>query len=157
MNSFEPITANMYDKEFVFLFAQSEWSFEDDLVSCLRLFKTSDARGMGVYTTVGIDKGAFVIEYAGELDDLLCSVETTKAFIDPFHRVDLARFINRHCLPNYLLYLSNDGFKHRIDITAGKKITAGEELTFKYSDVKTYFQNFFTCTCGAKRRITIKM
>lgn len=113
--------------------------------------------GLGLFTTVPIQKGAFVIEYTGEkitneeadrrggkylfeLDD--------KWTIDGKERGNIARYINHSCDPNCETEVEGE----RIFVYAIRDIAAGEELAYDYGD--EYYNDIIKpigCRCGAKK------
>ncbi|EGZ05114.1 hypothetical protein PHYSODRAFT_534825, partial [Phytophthora sojae] len=129
---------------------------------------------LGVRTLEDIPRTHFVTEYVGELIseyDKLCVPDgrylielvvnadnpDDSVYIYPDKFGNIAKFINHSCAPNCTAMLVNDGTARRIAIMTRKKIKAGEELTFKYSDSKEYFETYFRCVCNTKNCIINKM
>ena len=98
--------------------------------------------GFGLFTTVPIKKGTFIIEYVGELisadeadrrgGQYLFEINS-KWTIDGKSRTNLARYINHSCRPN--CESDTNERKKQITITAIKNIKAGEELHYDYGRV----------------------
>lgn len=128
----------------------------DRLVSSLRLFWKNAAVGFGVKTIRSIGKGAFVVEYTGELvsfeevnargdgattrnytlvlkenipkhDMVLCTC------VDASAAGNVSRFINHSCEPNLEIYGIRVDFPiPRLCLFASRDIVEGEELTISY-------------------------
>lgn len=109
--------------------------------------------GRGLFTTVPITKGDFVIEYTGKKIPTAYAdtLKTRYLFeidsdwtIDGSSPENTARYINHSCRPNCESEL-RDG---RILIYAVRNIQKGEELTMDYGD--EYFDEFIRphgCKC----------
>lgn len=111
--------------------------------------------GFGLFTTVPIKKGTFVIEYVGELisadeadrrgGQYLFEINS-RWTIDGKSRDNLARYINHSCRPN--CESDTNERQKRITITAIKNIGAGEELTYNYG--KNFWNDYIKpkgCRC----------
>ncbi|QDZ24870.1 histone methyltransferase [Chloropicon primus] len=138
----------------------------------LKAFLTESC-GWGVKTKEKIPKGAFVIEYAGEIiHDAECEKRMWEAkkihernfymmeisgncVIDARHKANLSRLINSSCHPNCRSQKCVDAAtgEVRVGIFALRDIEPGEELSYNYQ-----FQHFahgekdvtsFDCRCGA--------
>ena len=117
--------------------------------------RSKPGRGLGLFTTVPIKKGVFVIEYTGkilpnkEADDLGTKYlfEVDDQFtIDGSVRSNKARYINHACKPNCEPEVDED--ERRVFIYAIKNIPAGAELTYDYGD--EYFEDIITPAGGCK-------
>ena len=136
----------------------------------LRPFLT-ERRGWALRTTTAVPKGAFVVEYvgeviterecesrlwackaAGETNFYLMQLSAGK-IIDARHKGNVSRLINSSCDPNCETQKWTDAStdETRVGIFALRDIAAGEELTYDYC-----FQHFgasadhsFRCECGA--------
>ncbi len=111
--------------------------------------------GLGLFTTVDIKKGTFIIEYVGKLltadeadakgGQYLFEINS-RWTIDGTTRKNLARYINHSCRPNCESD-TNDRLK-RITIAAIKNIKAGTELTYDYG--KAFWNDYIKpkgCRC----------
>jgi SET domain-containing protein len=116
--------------------------------------------GLGLFATGPIKKGAFVIEYWGEVvsedeanrrgGKYLFELDHDKA-IDGTTRKNTARYMNHSCRPN----CESDTVGTRVYITALRAIREGEELTYDYG--KEYWNDHMgpdRCRCARclKRR-----
>jgi uncharacterized protein len=112
--------------------------------------------GLGLFAGEDIKKGAFVIEYTGELisaeeadrrgGKYLMEISSRRT-IDGKGRANTARYINHGCKPNCEAVVKGS----RVEIEAIRSIAAGEELAYDYG--KYYFDTYirpFGCKCGAK-------
>ena len=109
--------------------------------------------GLGLFTTMRIAKGDFVIEYTGKLlsnkeADYLNSrylfQVNSRWTLDGSGRENLSRYINHSCRPNCVAYTT----RLKIRIYAKRHIVAGEELCYDYG--KEYFDEFIRpkgCAC----------
>ncbi|MFU8781131.1 MAG: SET domain-containing protein [Kiritimatiellia bacterium] len=112
------------------------------------------AAGLGLYTEAEIEKGGFVIEYAGpirgaaEIRGMRCKYlfeTSSRRFVDGSPRWNLARYINHSCSPNCVVRI----LRGRIYVFAKRRICAGEELAYNYG--RAYFAEFIApdgCRCG---------
>jgi uncharacterized protein len=124
--------------------------------------RTGDARrfevkrtptGLGLFTTAEIPKGAFVIEYTGEL---VPNAEADRRggrylfqvngrwTIDGTGRANLSRYINHSCKPNCIAHTRGLSVK----IYALRAIVVGEELSYDYGE--EYFDAYIKpkgCLC----------
>lgn len=101
--------------------------------------KRSALGGIGLYTTVPLKKGTYVIEYTGEKiteeeanrrgGKYLFTINS-RWTVDGKDRRNTARYINHSCKPNCEAEIK----KGRVLIYAIKNIAEGEELTFNYGD-----------------------
>jgi uncharacterized protein len=103
------------------------------------LLRKRSATGLGLFTTERIKKGAFVIEYTGEvLSGKEANArggkylfETSKdRFIDGTTRSNLARYINHSCGPNCEIEIK----RGRIYVVAKRTIEPDEELNYDYDE-----------------------
>eukprot|EP00301_Raphidiophrys_heterophryoidea_P013308 c20698_g1_i1.p1 GENE.c20698_g1_i1~~c20698_g1_i1.p1 ORF type:complete len:203 (+),score=30.26 c20698_g1_i1:2-610(+) len=128
-------------------------------------------KGWGVRAVNAIEKGAFVIEYIGELiesevaeqrgrqyDAIRCSTLydldaanlENKYTLDASYHCSVARFINHSCNPNLANYQvltdHHDIDRPHICFFASRNILPGEELSFdyRYPNVKRTLR----CHCG---------
>jgi uncharacterized protein len=109
--------------------------------------------GLGLFTTIPIQKNDFIIEYRGKkISSEEANIHTGKYLfdindkwtIDGANRSNIARYINHSCKPNCEAEIKQG----RIAILARKNIKAGEELTYDYG--KDYFDIFIKphgCKC----------
>lgn len=109
--------------------------------------------GLGLFARTDIKKGAFVVEYTG---DVLTRAEANKRnsrylfetsanrLIDGSPRSNLARYVNHACEPNCEIEI----IRGRVYVVALRDIKAGEELGYDYDT--EYFESFITqerCLC----------
>eukprot|EP00884_Botryococcus_braunii_P021638 jgi/Botrbrau1/8158/Bobra.357_2s0006.1 len=137
----------------------------------MKVFLTEN-RGWGVQASESIEKGSFIVEYAGEVIDIKeCQARMRAAneagephfymmelgpglVIDARKKGNLARLINSSCDPNCESQKWHDAAtgEVRIGIFATRDIKPGEELTYDYQ-----FQHSgvaaaalgYRCMCGA--------
>jgi hypothetical protein len=114
--------------------------------------------GLGLFASVPIKKGRFIIRYTGrkirtetadELDTRYLFEINTRWTIDGSSRRNRARYINHSCRPNAEVYF----VKHVIKIRAIKNIKPGDEITYHYG--RNYFDAFIKavgCKCAACAR-----
>ena len=114
------------------------------------------ATGLGLFATVEIAKGAFIIEYMGR------RISTAQAArleargarylyeidgrwtVDGSSRRNIARYANHSCRPN----AESDVVRGKVILRAIKAIDAGDEITYDYG--KEYFELFLRqagCRC----------
>lgn len=110
--------------------------------------------GRGLFATVPIRKGDFILEYTGRRipTSYADTLKTRYLFeldekwtVDGSMRTNVARHVNHSCVPNCEVQL-RDG---KILIFAARNIQRGEELTFDYGD--EYFEEFIRpsgCKCA---------
>ena len=134
--------------------------------------KTIDARftikdaghgmGDGLFATVPIKKGEFIMEYTGERLPTAIADERESRYlfeidedwtIDGSDKSNTARYINHSCDPNAEAEIvEEEGVPGgKIIISAVKNIRKGEEITFDYD--QEYFDEYIKpigCKCGAK-------
>lgn len=101
--------------------------------------KRSALGGIGLYTSVPLKKGTYIIEYTGEKiteeeanrrgGKYLFTINS-RWTIDGKDRKNTARYINHSCKPNCEAQIK----KGRVLIYALKNISVGEELTFDYGE-----------------------
>ncbi len=111
--------------------------------------------GLGLFATIDIKKGTFIIEYVGKLLTAVQADEkggqylfeiNSRWTIDGTTRKNLARYINHSCRPNCETE-TYDRTK-RIEVTAIKNIKVGEELTYDYG--KAFWNDYIKpkgCRC----------
>ncbi len=109
--------------------------------------------GLGLFAMESIKKGAYVIEYVGEVitpeegdkrENRYIFGVNERVDIDGSARWNLARYINHSCRPNCDAEDIND----RVFIIARKNIMLGEEITYDYG--KEYFDEWIKpkgCRC----------
>ena len=112
--------------------------------------------GFGLFTTVPIKKGTFIIQYVGKM---LTSDEANEKggqylfeinsrwTIDGTERTNTARYINHSCRPN--CESDTDERKKKVYISAIKNIKAGEELCYDYG--KSFWKEYIKpkgCRCA---------
>ncbi|EGZ23286.1 hypothetical protein PHYSODRAFT_478497, partial [Phytophthora sojae] len=124
--------------------------------------------GLGVVCSSPIPKGAFVVEYVGELlldkdgmtrPDRSYQVQLkakaiwddSTVFIDAAECGNESRFINHLCRPNCALYECQWTNGSRLAVFAETDIPPLQELTFRYSEKS---RTFFTCQCGDKNCVS---
>lgn len=116
------------------------------------------ATGLGLFATLPIKKGEFIVEYDGPR---MSNEEVERApsqryffevnsrwTIDGSPRWNTARYVNHGCKPN----AEPIERRGRIRITAKKRILPGEEITYNYG--KDYFKEYIQpigCKCAACR------
>lgn len=107
--------------------------------------------GLGLFTTVPIKKGTFIIEYVGPLltDEQVQKKGGKYLFalgkkwtIDGTNRKNIARYINHSCVQ---VNCEPIQYAQRIKIKAIRNIKAGEELHYNYG--KEYFDEFIGKLC----------
>lgn len=141
------------------------------------LFKT-ESRGWGIKAMSDVEKGRFIIEYAGEIlgnkeadkrqetqylfDLNMDRAENGYYTIDANFYASLGRFVNHSCEPNARIWFINDCMQspesQKICIFADRKIKKDEEITIDYSpkdsvpvDRANSSQHIFKeCLCGTK-------
>ena len=114
--------------------------------------------GLGLFATVPIRKGQYIIRYSGrklrsevadEIDNRYLFEINARWTIDGSGRRNRARYINHSCRPNAEVYF----VKHVIKIRAIKNIKSGDEITYDYG--RDYFDTFIKqvgCKCRACSR-----
>jgi hypothetical protein len=111
--------------------------------------------GLGLFATVPLKRGDFIIEYTGEHipteeadrrgGKYLFIVSDTET-IDGKGRENTARYINHSCTPNAEAELDEDEL--RVRIYARKRIEPGEEIFYDYG--KEYWEEHikpYGCRC----------
>ncbi len=113
--------------------------------------------GLGLYANQDFKRGEFIIEYTG---DHISHAESDrrggkylfilnkKIVVDGKGRHNTARYINHSCRPN--AEAETDDEDEKIRISARKKITKGEEITYDYG--KEYWKEYIKprgCRCQA--------
>ncbi len=116
--------------------------------------KKSGSSGLGLFALEPIKKGAFIIEYVG---DIVTTDEADKRggqylftlnkkfTLDGKSRKNKARYANYSCRPN----AESDVKKMRVVVEAIKDIAPGEEITYDYG--KEFFNEYIKpkgCKCG---------
>jgi uncharacterized protein len=114
------------------------------------------ATGLGLFATVPIDKGAFIVTYRGrritnaEAERLEARGSrymyeiNSRWTIDGSSRRNIARYANHSCRPN----AESDVVKGNVILRAIKEIAPGDEITYDYG--KEYFDLFLKpagCKC----------
>ena len=147
----------------------------------LCIYKTENM-GWGVKTLEGIPKGAFVIEYVGEVcshkeikrrsdkygsdDTYLYNINggnlENPNVIDATYYGNVSRFINHSCKPNLQMQnvlINSSESTHRIAFFATKNIKQNEILTVDYAlelsgdaDDEPLSKDKFKCLCGKSCR-----
>jgi hypothetical protein len=136
-----------------------------------RLFKVSEAggKGMGLVASGPITKGAFLIEYIGEVLQVDDWIDRQKSeppnsgkhfytmelvspdyFVDASRKGNEARLINHSCDPNLETQKWSVRGEPRIGLFALREIAPGEELTFNYQ-FETHASKPFKCLCGTAK------
>ena len=115
------------------------------------------ATGLGLFATVSIDKGAFIIAYNGRRisNAKAARLEARGArylyeinsrwTIDGSSRRNIARYANHSCRPN----AESDVVKGKVILRAIKNIKPGDEITYDYGE--EYFELFLElrgCKCA---------
>jgi SET domain-containing protein len=126
--------------------------------------RRSTVHGWGVFALEPINKNTRIIDYAGELIDhkeslkrearylkhheIWCFTVNRRWVRDAHVGGNIARFINHACKPNCYSRIVDQ----TIWICAGRRIEAGEELTYDYY---TDGEQIIQCRCrpGCKRRL----
>lgn len=129
------------------------------------------SKGYGLYTDIGIEKGQFVCEYAGEIINLTeaqkrsnsdnenyifvinehfsCNVTTT--VIDATVIGNIGRYINHSCQPNCMIIpVRVDSLIPRLAIFAIQDIQCHEEITYHYGGEESRSQSNISdvkCLC----------
>ncbi len=108
--------------------------------------------GLGIVATKPIKRGAFVIEYWGDVvseeesnrrgGKYLFTVERGKV-IDGKTRKNTARYLNHSCRPNCEAEMDDT----RVYIRAKRAIVPGEELTYHYGK-EYWLDHCQPCRCG---------
>jgi uncharacterized protein len=117
--------------------------------------------GLGLFATVPVKKGAFIVEYKGrkltteQADKLeargnryLCEINS-RWTIDGTSRKNLGRYANHSCRPNAEAHTIG----HKVIIRAVRNIRAGAEITYNYG--RDYLINVITrrgCKCDKCRK-----
>ena len=114
------------------------------------------ATGRGLFASVPIEKGEFVVEYTGKkiptkVADTMTSARylfeiDSEWTIDGEVESNIARYINHSCDPN----AESEVHDGHILISAIRRIAAGEEITMDYGD--EYYDEFIRpngCKCCA--------
>jgi hypothetical protein len=127
-----------------------------------RAFRIGRSRtGLGLFATVPIKKGAFIVEYKGRK---LATEQANKLeargnrylyeinsrwTIDGTSRKNLGRYVNHSCRPN----AETHRIGHKVVIRAIKNIKTGAEITYNYG--RDYLINVITrrgCKCDKCRK-----
>lgn len=119
--------------------------------------RSGPGKGQGLFTTVAVKKGDFILEYVGKkITTAVADTLTTRYLfeidedwtIDGSERSNAARYINHSCDPNCEVYIE----KGKIMIYAIKNIPPHAELSYDYGE--EYFDEFLKpvgCRCGTKK------
>ena len=111
--------------------------------------------GLGLFTTIPIKKGTYIIDYTGKILTAKDADEkggqylfeiNSRWTIDGSSRKNLARYINHSCRPN--CETDTKEREKRVVVNAKRNIKAGEELTYDYG--KTFFNEWIKpkgCRC----------
>jgi uncharacterized protein len=125
------------------------------LINTSSLSVKRGSHGLGLYTSIPIKKGAYIIEYTGER---ISSDDANRRggqylfelnnfwTIDGKGRENKARYINHSCIPNCEAELSSN--EKRVFIRAKRNISAGEELAYNYG--KDFWKTYIApkgCRC----------
>ncbi|MFL6797768.1 MAG: SET domain-containing protein [Xanthobacteraceae bacterium] len=114
--------------------------------------------GLGLFATVPIRKGQFILRYSGrkiptemadEIGNRYLFEINSRWTIDGSSRRNRARYINHACRPNAEPYVVG----HAIKIRAIRNINAGDEITYHYG--RNYFVAFIKdvgCRCRTCRK-----
>jgi hypothetical protein len=131
---------------------------------CVYPFKAG-SKGWGLRAGERIPKGAFILQYIGEIYSLksdegikrlaqysksICTYLmklSAKEVIDPTFKGNIARFINHSCEPNCLTQKWNVLGEVVVGIFALRDIEYGEELNFDYK-FDVYKTPLCLCLCG---------
>jgi uncharacterized protein len=111
--------------------------------------------GLGLFAADTIGRNCFIVRYWGKRipNGSAEQLKTRYLFelnrrwtIDGSNRRNLARYLNHSCKPNAVATITNG----RIEISAKKKISIGEEITINYgsNDFNTFIKPS-GCKCGA--------
>ncbi|KAI9144245.1 hypothetical protein BKA69DRAFT_1025937, partial [Paraphysoderma sedebokerense] len=136
-----------------------------DEIKELEVFHTG-SRGFGLRTTVHIPRGAFVIEYRGEVISNETSIERMETayknkkhfyfldigngeVIDGSKKGTEARFVNHSCDPNCHVEKWKVGGEFRIGLFASRDISPGAELLYDYNFETFSGENQQICRCGS--------
>lgn len=135
-----------------------------------------ESKGLGLKTTINIEKGNFVCEYAGEVISQAEAVERHQinkrdslmnyifcvneyfgencitTYIDPFKFGNIGRYLNHSCEPNCeLIPIRVDTVVPKLCIFAKVDIEENSELTFDYGvNDKEHLGNV-KCLCGSTK------
>jgi uncharacterized protein len=119
--------------------------------------------GLGLFATVPIKKGQFIIRYSGrklrsevadQIDNRYLFEVNARWTIDGSGRRNRARYMNHSCRPNAEVYF----VKHVIKIRAIRNIKPDDEITYHYG--RDYFDTFIKqvgCKCAACARKRAKI
>lgn len=125
----------------------------------------TDKKGFGLRATRNLHPNDFIFEYIGEvineptfrrrmmqydkegIKHFYFMSLTKHEFVDATKKGNLGRFCNHSCNPNCYVDKWVVGNKLRMGIFAGRKIQAGEELTFNYN-VDRYGADPQPCYCA---------
>lgn len=139
-----------------YTFSEPVEQFPDPMPARVKLRVMRSRTGLGLFALEPIPKGAFIIEYVGEVisteegdrraakNKYIFAIDETRD-IDGSPRWNLARYINHSCRPN----ADAEEINGRIFITAKRNIMLGEEITYDYG--KEYFDDFIRpkgCRCA---------
>jgi SET domain-containing protein len=117
------------------------------------LLRKRSKTGLGIFTTIDISKGQFLLEYLGKkIPNAQADKMTSKYLFEVNKRITLegasrknfARYVNHSCRPNCEIDIK----KEKVLISSKRKIKTGEELNYDYG--KEYFNGFikpYGCKC----------
>ncbi|KAK9049221.1 hypothetical protein SSX86_031812 [Deinandra increscens subsp. villosa] len=146
----------------------SNQQFQKRKYSKLKCFP-SGKKGFGLQLQEDIPKGRFLIEYVGEVLDMLAYEARQKEYaskghkhfyfmtlngsevIDACAKGNLGRFINHSCQPNCRTEKWMVNGEVCIGLFAIRDIKQGEELTFDYNYVRVFGAAAKKCVCGSSR------
>jgi SET domain-containing protein len=119
--------------------------------------------GLGLFSTMTIEKGDFIVEYTGpRIPNAEVDLRPRARYffelnsrwtIDGSPRSNVGRYANHSCRPNAEPVVS----RGRIRILAKRRIQPGEEITYNYG--KSYFDTFIKpsgCKCLSCSRSSSK-
>lgn len=138
------------------LFPDPTETLPDALPARVKIRVMRSRAGLGLFALEPIPKGAFIIEYVGEVisaeeGDRRAAKNRYIFAVDETHDIDgsprwnLARYINHSCRPN----ADAEEIGGRVFIKAKRDIMLGEEITYDYG--REYFDDFIRgrgCRCA---------
>lgn len=135
-------------------------------------------KGLGVVSSINLQKGSFIGEYVGEIvtsslvkERLKSLGSSDKCYIIQYHehlststlttnvdatfKGNIMRFINHSCEPNLIVVpIRSDSVVPRLCLFASKNVAAGEELCFSYfGQTKLVAVGQKKCFCGSQNCI----
>lgn len=147
--------------------------YEDEIINNSTIIRSkkialvkSQIHAYGIFAVECIEKGAFVIEYVGEvIRDIVANLRERKyaawlrdgssylfridsnTVIDATCRGNISRFMNHSCDPNCIAKILSIGGRKRICVFACREILAGQEITYDYKF--TPEEEKIPCHCGS--------